>query len=68
MNMKEKENNAISILASDLTDNEKLRLYQFLLNLHRDKQIYKVNYTAKTAKSQVRTTKKRKFIRSVKMK
>ena len=45
----------ISKVVEDLTDSEKLSLYQFLLNLHNKKTIYKVNYKLKPGKSQEQT-------------
>ena len=61
--MNENANNNIADLITDLNDNEKLQVYEFLLNLSSLRHIYQVNYTANRHKSQAKSTKKRQSVR-----
>ena len=55
--MKKKENNILN-LVTDLSNIEKLYLYNFLLNIRQNDEIYRVNYKPKMLKSQEKNNKK----------
>ena len=59
--MKKKENIKFTDLIADLSEYDKLRLYDFILRLRAPDEINQVYYTAKQNESQVANDKKSKI-------
>ena len=55
--MKKKENYILDLI-TDFSDIEKLNLYNFLLSIRQNDEVYRVNYNPKTFKSQGKNDKK----------